>query len=108
MHQESGTIRVGVGGWTYEPWRGNFYPAGLAQQRELEYASRRLTVIEINGVALNALDYPADFREDGGFTTRVISLDARLDQLIAAGQTVQVTVFNSLTNLRSAPFSFTR
>jgi len=66
------------------------------------------TVIEINGVALNALDYPADFREDGGFTTRVISLDARLDQLIAAGQTVQVTVFNSLTNLRSAPFSFTR
>ncbi len=43
------TIRVGVGGWTYEPWRGTFYPAGLAQRRELEYASRRLTSIEING-----------------------------------------------------------
>jgi uncharacterized protein YecE (DUF72 family) len=49
MHPERGTIRVGVGGWTYEPWRGNFYPRGLAQQRELEYASRKLTAIEING-----------------------------------------------------------
>jgi uncharacterized protein YecE (DUF72 family) len=42
-------IRVGIGGWTYEPWRGVFYPAGLAQKRELEYASTRLTTIEING-----------------------------------------------------------
>lgn len=42
------TIRVGVGGWTYEPWRGVFYPKGLAQKRELEYAARALTAIEIN------------------------------------------------------------
>jgi uncharacterized protein YecE (DUF72 family) len=42
------TIRVGVGGWTYEPWRGVFYPAGLAQKRELEYAAQHLTAIEIN------------------------------------------------------------
>ena len=42
-------IRVGVGGWTYEPWRDNFFPAGLPHSRELEYASRRLTAIEING-----------------------------------------------------------
>src|ERR1041384_2009162 len=42
-------IHVGVGGWTYEPWRDNFYPKGLPQTRELEYASRRLTSIEING-----------------------------------------------------------
>ena len=42
-------IRVGVGGWTYEPWRDNFFPAGLPQKAELEYASRRLTAIEING-----------------------------------------------------------
>lgn len=47
--QPSGSIRVGVGGWTYEPWRNNFYPAGLAQQRELEYASRQFTALEING-----------------------------------------------------------
>jgi uncharacterized protein YecE (DUF72 family) len=44
-----GTIRVGVGGWTYEPWRGTFYPEGLPQKRELEHASRHLTSIEING-----------------------------------------------------------
>ena len=44
-----GRIRVGVGGWTYEPWRGTFYPEGLPQKRELEYASRKLTSIEING-----------------------------------------------------------
>jgi uncharacterized protein YecE (DUF72 family) len=42
-------IRVGVGGWTYAPWRGTFYPADLKQADELKYASRRLTSIEING-----------------------------------------------------------
>ena len=42
-------IRVGVGGWTFAPWRGNFYPAGLVQRRELAYASRQLSAIEING-----------------------------------------------------------
>ncbi|CAA0099995.1 Uncharacterised protein [Starkeya nomas] len=44
-----GPIRIGVGGWTFEPWRGAFYPHGLAQKRELEYASSKLTAIEING-----------------------------------------------------------
>ena len=42
-------IRVGIGGWTYEPWRGTFYPADLPQSRQLSYASRRLGTIEING-----------------------------------------------------------
>ena len=46
---KAGAIRIGVGGWTFEPWRGTFYPDGLAQKRELEYASRKLTSIEING-----------------------------------------------------------
>ena len=45
----AGKIRVGIGGWTYEPWRGVFYPEKLSQKRELEYASRELTSIEING-----------------------------------------------------------
>lgn len=45
----AGKIYTGVGGWTFEPWRGVFYPNGLAQKRELEYASRQLTSIEING-----------------------------------------------------------
>jgi uncharacterized protein YecE (DUF72 family) len=45
----AGKIRIGVGGWTFEPWRGVFYPKDLPQKRELEYASRKLTSIEING-----------------------------------------------------------
>lgn len=46
---QRGTVRIGVGGWVYEPWRGTFYPEGLPHKRELEFASRRLTAIEING-----------------------------------------------------------
>jgi hypothetical protein len=66
------------------------------------------TVIEINGVALQDLSYPLDFQENGGTTTRVVSRDARLEQLIPEGQAIQVTVYNSLTNLRGAPKVFTR
>ncbi len=44
-----GQIRVGIGGWTYEPWRETFYPAGHPKARELEYASAHVTAIEING-----------------------------------------------------------
>lgn len=47
-------IRVGIGGWTFAPWRDNFYPKGLVQRRELEYASRRLTAIEVNGTYYGA------------------------------------------------------
>ncbi len=50
MHTEpKGTIKVGVGGWVFQPWRGTFYPDALPQKQELAYASRRLTSIEING-----------------------------------------------------------
>ncbi|MDQ2803065.1 MAG: DUF72 domain-containing protein [Pseudomonadota bacterium] len=45
----NGSIRIGVGGWTYEPWRGTFYPTKLPHKRELEYAASKLTSIEING-----------------------------------------------------------
>ncbi len=48
MPTSAGRIHVGVGGWVYEPWRGNFYPPGLAHTRELEYLSRRVTAVEIN------------------------------------------------------------
>ena len=43
-----GRIRVGIGGWSYAPWRGVFYPKGLKQADELAYAASRLTSIEIN------------------------------------------------------------
>lgn len=51
---DSLTVRVGIGGWTYAPWRNNFYPEKLVQRRELEYASRQLRAIEINGTFYGA------------------------------------------------------
>jgi hypothetical protein len=66
------------------------------------------TIVEINGVPLEATSYPESFRENGGTTRRVVSADPRLDQLLPQGQQVQITVFNPLTNLRSVPVSFTR
>jgi uncharacterized protein YecE (DUF72 family) len=49
MASQPGQIYVGVGGWTFEPWRGVFYPKGLPHAKELGYASRALTSIEVNG-----------------------------------------------------------
>lgn len=44
-----GDIRIGVSGWTYPPWRGNFYPKGLPHKRELAYAASRFNALEVNG-----------------------------------------------------------
>src|SRR3954462_4631557 len=56
------SIYVGVGGWVYPDWRDNFYPKGLSQKRELEYASSRLTGIEINGTYYGS-QKPESFRK---------------------------------------------
>lgn len=56
----SSDIRIGISGWRYEPWRGDFYPEGLLQRRELEYASRTVSSIEING-SFYALQTPERF-----------------------------------------------
>lgn len=58
----SGTIRVGVGGWTYAPWRGVFYPDDLPHRCELSYAARQLSSIEINGTYYR-LQTPETFRK---------------------------------------------
>ena len=56
------SIHVGIGGWVYPDWRGTFYPKDLPQKRELEYASSRLTAIEINGTYYGS-QKPASFRK---------------------------------------------
>ena len=56
------TIRAGIGGWVFAPWRGVFYPEGLAQSRELAHASRQVTSIEINGTFYGA-QKPTSFRK---------------------------------------------
>jgi uncharacterized protein YecE (DUF72 family) len=58
----AGRIRVGVGGWTYEGWRGTFFPKGLPHARELGHASRRLTTLEINATFYRTFK-PATFRK---------------------------------------------
>ncbi len=46
---KSGTIRAGMGGWTFEPWEGTFYPEKLSKKKQLEFASRQVPTIEVNG-----------------------------------------------------------
>lgn len=50
----SGRIHIGIGGWSFAPWQGSFYPKGLPARRELEHASRKLTSIEVNGTYYRA------------------------------------------------------
>ncbi len=55
-------IHIGVGGWTYEPWRGTFFPEDLPQSKELAFAANALTAIEINGTFYRT-QTPATFRK---------------------------------------------
>ena len=65
----TGKIRAGIGGWTFEPWRGVFYPAGLKQADELAYAASKLTAIEINGT------YYSSFKPDSWAKWRAATPD---------------------------------
>jgi uncharacterized protein YecE (DUF72 family) len=91
----TGTIRVGVGGWTYEPWRGAFYPSDLPQKRELEYASRQLTSIEINGTYYGS-QKPATFAkwrdetpDDFVFSVKAPRYAMNRSVLAEAGSTIE-------------------
>ncbi|WIY54537.1 DUF72 domain-containing protein [Devosia sp. YIM 151766] len=59
-----GDIRIGVSGWTYKPWRGNFYPSGLVQKRELNFAASQFNALEINGT-FYGMQTPKAFRSWG-------------------------------------------
>src|SRR3954471_946571 len=56
------SLRIGISGWRYKPWRGTFYPKGLTQKRELEYASRKMNSVEVNGT-FYSLQRPGNFRQ---------------------------------------------
>ena len=99
-------IRVGVGGWTFEPWRNNFYPAGLAHGRELEYASRHLSAIEINGTYYSS-QKPASFRkwfdetpDDFMFSLKANRFATNRRVLAEAGESIQRFINSGLTELR--------
>ncbi|MEM5401182.1 DUF72 domain-containing protein [Paraburkholderia unamae] len=101
-----GRIRVGVGGWSYAPWRGAFYPDGLAQRRELEYASRHLSTLEINSTYYGA-QRPESFTrwhdetpEDFVFSLKAPRFAMNRRVLAEAGPTIERFLSSGVLNLR--------
>jgi uncharacterized protein YecE (DUF72 family) len=99
-------IRVGIGGWVYPPWRGVFYPPGLLQARELAYASRQLTTIEINGTFYGP-QKPASYRrwydetpEDFVFSLKGPRFVTHRPDLDGAGPTIDRFFSSGVLELR--------
>lgn len=99
------TIRVGIGGWTYEPWRGVFYPEGLKHARELEFASRAVTSIEVNGTFYRT-QTPKTFKSwadqvpDGFvFALKAVRYATNRRVLAEAGESIQAFVNSGLVEL---------
>jgi uncharacterized protein YecE (DUF72 family) len=83
-------VRVGIGGWTYAPWRSNFYPPGLVQRRELEYASRHVNAIEINGTYYGT-QKPETYRKWRDETPPGFVFSAKAPKRIMASRTLAKT-----------------
>jgi len=104
---KSGRIFVGVGGWTFEPWRDNFYPKGLAQKRELEYASRHVTSIEVNGTfyrnqsAASFIKWRDETPDDFVFSLKAVRYTTERKVLAEAGKWVEGFLASGLTELGS-------
>ncbi|MGY0650444.1 DUF72 domain-containing protein [Luteimonas sp. A537] len=83
-------IRTGIGGWTFAPWRDNFYPKGLVQRRELEYASRKLSAIEVNGTYYRA-QTPATYAKWRDETPAGFVFSAKAPKRITQSRTLATT-----------------
>ena len=99
-------IYIGVGGWTFEPWRGTFYPDGLTQKRELEFASRKLTSIEINGTYYGS-QKPESFAkwhdetpDDFVFAVKATRYATNRRELAGAGESIEKFFSSGLMNLK--------
>ncbi|MDB5944610.1 MAG: hypothetical protein JWQ13_4176 [Ramlibacter sp.] len=103
--QEDRKIRVGVGGWTYEPWRDNFYPKGLPHAKELDYASRKLTAIEVNGTYYSTFKPPTFARwrdetpDDFVFSLKANRFATNRKQLATAGESIERFVGSGIVEL---------
>jgi uncharacterized protein YecE (DUF72 family) len=103
----AGKIRIGVGGWTYEPWRSSFFPNGLPHAKELEYASTKLTSIEINGTYYGS-QKPASFikwrdetPDDFVFAVKGPRFATNRRVLAEAGESVERFFKTGVTELRA-------
>jgi uncharacterized protein YecE (DUF72 family) len=101
----AGRIRVGVGGWTFEPWRGVFFPDKLAQSKELAYAASKLTAIEINGTYYRT-QAPSTFAkwrdevpDDFVFSLKALRFTTNRKVLAEAGESVGKFLGSGLTEL---------
>lgn len=98
-------IRVGIGGWTYEPWRNNFYPAGLPHSQELGYASRQLSAIEVNGTYYSSFKPPvfAKWRqetpEDFVLSLKASRFATQRRELAGAGESIARFVESGISEL---------
>lgn len=104
---KTGRIRVGIGGWIYQPWRGTFYPEGLAQRLELDYASRHLTSLEINSTYYGA-QRPTSFMrwhdetpDDFVFSVKGPRFAMNRRVLAEAGPTIERFLAGGVLNLRN-------
>lgn len=101
----AGTIRIGIGGWTFEPWRGVFYPKGLPHRKELEFASRALTSIEINGTYYSAFkpktwaEWRAQTPDDFVFSVKASRYATNRKQLSDAAQSITRFLEQGLSEL---------
>jgi uncharacterized protein YecE (DUF72 family) len=101
----AGKIYVGIGGWTFEPWRGTFYPEDLAHKRELEYASRKLTSIEINGTYYSSFKptswakWRADTPDGFVFALKASRFCTNRRVLAEAGESIERYVSQGLVEL---------
>ncbi|MEJ6021391.1 DUF72 domain-containing protein [Ramlibacter sp. PS4R-6] len=99
-------IRVGVGGWTYEPWRDNFFPRGLPHSRELHHASRQLTAIEVNGTYYSTMKRAtfAKWRDETPegfvFTLKANRFATNRKVLATAGESIERFVASGIAELQ--------
>ena len=101
----TGTIRTGIGGWTFEPWDESFYPADLPKKQQLHYASRHLSTIEVNGTYYRT-QTPATFAKwasevpDGFvFTLKASRFSTNRKILAEAGESVERFVSSGIVEL---------
>ncbi|MDO9415452.1 DUF72 domain-containing protein [Pararhizobium sp.] len=101
----SGTIRCGIGGWTFEPWEGTFYPDKLAKKRQLEYASGQLKAIEVNGTYYGSqkpetfAKWASEVPEDFIFSLKASRFTTNRKVLAEAGESVERFLTQGLTEL---------
>jgi uncharacterized protein YecE (DUF72 family) len=100
-----GKIRVGIGGWTFEPWRETFYPAKWPKAKELEYASGQVTAIEINGTFYSTqkpatwADWAKRTPEDFVFSVKASRFCTNRRVLAEAGESIERFVNQGLVEL---------